>query len=80
MYETLARLLVQEFGIEADLVSPQATARDLELDSLSLSELAVMITEKTGLQFDEAAVDLDSTLEEIATHFVKAEEAASPAP
>ncbi|MGG2463633.1 phosphopantetheine-binding protein [Streptomyces sp. RGM 3693] len=78
MYETLSRLLVQEFGISSDLVHPQSTARALEIDSLSLAELTVMITERTGLRFDEDGVTLDSTLEEIATHFVPSDEGAAP--
>ncbi|MFI1202522.1 phosphopantetheine-binding protein [Streptomyces sp. NPDC020883] len=78
MYETLSRLLVQEFGISSDLVHPRSTARALEMDSLSLAELTVMITERTGLRFDENGVTLDSTLEEIATHFVPSDAAASP--
>ncbi|WP_438484832.1 phosphopantetheine-binding protein [Streptomyces sp. S186] len=78
MYETLSRLLVQEFGISSDLVHPQSTARALEMDSLSLAELTVMITERTGLRFEEDGVTLDSTLEEIATHFVPSDEKTSP--
>ncbi|TJZ54333.1 acyl carrier protein [Streptomyces piniterrae] len=77
MYETLALLLVQEFGIAGDLVHPQAKARDIELDSLSLAELEVMVKERTGMQIDESAVNLDSTLEEIAATFVPAEGASS---
>lgn len=77
MYETLALLLVQEFGIADDLVHPQAKARDIELDSLSLAELEVMVKERTGMRFNENAVNLDSTLEEIAAIFVPAEGASS---
>ncbi|WKX69280.1 acyl carrier protein [Streptomyces sp. XD-27] len=77
MYETVALLLVQEFGIADDLVHPQAKARDIELDSLSLVELDVMIREKTGMRLNEDAVNLDSTLEEIAANFVPVEEASS---
>ncbi|UQA90864.1 phosphopantetheine-binding protein [Streptomyces halobius] len=77
MYETLALLLVHEFGIAEELVHPQAKARDIELDSLSLAELSVMITQQTGMQIDEEEVSLDSTLEEIAEQFKPADEALS---
>ncbi|MEV0373278.1 phosphopantetheine-binding protein [Streptomyces sp. NPDC050636] len=77
MYETIALLLVQEFGIAEDLVHPQAKARDIELDSLSLAELEVMIKERTGMQFNEDAASLDSTLEEIAAIFVPVKGASS---
>lgn len=77
MYEMLALLLVEEFGIAEEVVQPHAKARDIELDSLSLAELSVMITQRTGMQIDEDAVSLDSTLQEIAEQFKPAEEAHS---
>ncbi|TDC69796.1 acyl carrier protein [Streptomyces hainanensis] len=70
MYELLATLLTDEFGIEADVVTPDATFRDLELDSLSLTELAVIVTERTGLLVDD--VDLDSTLASAAERYATA--------
>ncbi|MFF8828577.1 acyl carrier protein [Streptomyces sp. NPDC015131] len=76
MYELLAGLLTDEFGIEAERVTPEASLRGLELDSLALAELSVMVSEETSVRVTD--VDLDSTLGELAQRFETA--AASPAP
>ncbi|MFF7363213.1 phosphopantetheine-binding protein [Streptomyces sp. NPDC008125] len=72
MYETLTRLLVEEFGLDEEQVRPDATARQLELDSLSLAELAVIITENTGVRLEDVEVNPDSTLGEMAKVFARA--------
>ncbi|MFI1258707.1 phosphopantetheine-binding protein [Streptomyces netropsis] len=70
MYDRLAQLLVDEFAVEPALVSPDATFEALELDSLSLVELAVMITEETGIVV--ADMSLDTTLAQAAEHYAAA--------
>ncbi|WEH41908.1 phosphopantetheine-binding protein [Streptomyces sp. AM 2-1-1] len=72
MYEMLTRLLVEEFGLDEDQVRPDATARQLELDSLSLAELAVIITEGTGVRLEDVEVSPDSTLGQMAEAFGRA--------
>ncbi|MCX5396906.1 acyl carrier protein [Streptomyces sp. NBC_00102] len=72
MYETLTRLLVEEFGLDEEQVRPDATARQLELDSLSLAELAVIITEATGVRLEDVEVNPDSTLGQMAEAFDRA--------
>ena len=67
MYEALAQLLVDDFGIDAERVRPDATLRDLDLDSLALAELAVDVTEKTGHQVMD--VEPEWTLGELARRF-----------
>lgn len=76
MYEMLVRLLVEEFGLDEDQVRPDATARQLELDSLSLAELAVIITESTGVRLEDVEVSPDSTLGQMAEAFDRARLAA----
>ncbi|MEV6956475.1 phosphopantetheine-binding protein [Streptomyces sp. NPDC051183] len=70
MYALLADLLVREFGIAPEAVHPQARVRDIQLDSLALLEISTMITDRTGLWFDEASVTYDSTLESVARCFL----------
>ncbi|MDT0322029.1 MULTISPECIES: phosphopantetheine-binding protein [unclassified Streptomyces] len=70
MYQMLATLLIEEFGIEADSVRPEATFRALELDSLSLTELAVIVTERTGRLVDD--IDLDTPLHAAAERYATA--------
>ncbi|WP_327175719.1 phosphopantetheine-binding protein [Streptomyces sp. NBC_01335] len=72
MYEMLSRLLVEEFGLDEEQVRPDATARQLELDSLSLAELAVIITESTGVRLEDVEMSPDSTLGEMAEVFDQA--------
>ncbi|MEV1008437.1 phosphopantetheine-binding protein [Streptomyces sp. NPDC049881] len=69
VYEMLAALLVEEFGCEADAVTPEATFRSLELDSLSLAEIAVLVADRTGVFVEDAGLGLDSTLAEAAAGF-----------
>ncbi|MGW8066579.1 phosphopantetheine-binding protein [Streptomyces ziwulingensis] len=49
MYRMLAELLIDEFGVEAEWVTPRATFHELEIDSLCLTELAVIVAQRTGL-------------------------------
>jgi acyl carrier protein len=69
MYDTLAKLLAEEFGIEKDRIAPRSTSRELELDSLSMAELAVIVTDQTGVRLEDVDLSLDMTLGEIAERF-----------
>lgn len=79
MYEMLAKLLVEEFGLDADVVRPEATARELDMDSLMIVELAVIVTEQTGVRLEDVELSLDSTLGEVAERFAEAHERMSTA-
>ncbi|WP_371478897.1 phosphopantetheine-binding protein [Kitasatospora sp. NBC_00315] len=63
-YELTAHHLVSDFGIDPVLISPQATLTELELDSLSLAELAVILQEQTGIRLED--VNAGTSLEDIA--------------
>ncbi|MFC5719625.1 acyl carrier protein [Streptomyces gamaensis] len=63
-YDALARTLVEEFDVDPALVRPEATFSGLELDSLSLAELAVMVQDSTGVRVED--IDRDSTLADVA--------------
>ncbi|WP_043493390.1 acyl carrier protein [Streptomyces viridosporus] len=71
MYDRLVTLLVAELGIDADCLRPPATVRDLEVGSLMLAEIAVIVSEETGVRFDDldSGLSLDSTLEGLAAAF-----------
>ncbi|MFE0808524.1 acyl carrier protein [Streptomyces sp. NPDC058794] len=74
MYDRLVTLLTEEFGIDADCLRPQATVRDLDVDSLMLAEIAVILSEETGVRVDDldGGLSLDSNLEELAEAFAAA--------
>ncbi|MFF8271724.1 acyl carrier protein [Streptomyces sp. NPDC016562] len=67
MYDRLVRLLTEVLSIDPALVTPQRTFRELELDSITLVELAVMVTEETGISLQE--LNLDLTLAQTAERF-----------
>ncbi|MGW9214620.1 phosphopantetheine-binding protein [Embleya sp. NPDC055664] len=63
-------MLVEEFGIDAADIVPEATFATLELDSLSLAELAVIVADRTDKDFRGLGnLDKDTTLIEAAAAF-----------
>jgi acyl carrier protein len=63
-YELIIHHLSEEFGVDVVGMSPLTALRELELDSLSLAELAVILQEETGIRVQE--IDENSTLGELA--------------
>ncbi|GAB2701276.1 acyl carrier protein [Kitasatospora kifunensis] len=63
MYDRIVELLF-EIGIDTSQASPQATFRELAMDSLSLTELAVMLADEAGPL--ATGMTLDTTLAEAA--------------
>jgi acyl carrier protein len=47
-------MLVEEFDIEPDLITAEATLEDLDLDSLDLVEIAQMIEQTYGVRIKAA--------------------------
>lgn len=69
-YDVLADLLVDEFDVERDAVSPEATFTDLGMNSLALAELLVVAERELHLDMSDLDVDLDPalTLAEVVEH------------
>ncbi|MFF4952147.1 acyl carrier protein [Streptomyces chattanoogensis] len=61
-YECITGLLTEHLGVPEDIIKPDATLTDLELDSLSIVELSVIIQEELGVELAEE--DLKPTLGE----------------
>jgi acyl carrier protein len=74
VYETLASMLIEDFQQNPDTVHPEATFRELDMDSLALAELAVMIEHVTGRIV--TVIDQDTTLAQAAELYAAAEKAA----
>ncbi|MGW8374810.1 acyl carrier protein [Streptomyces sp. ODS28] len=72
-FEAIARHLIDDFDVPAELVRPETTFAELELDSLSLAELVVIAEEETGVRLGE--VGAATTLQEAARQL----EAGAPA-
>ncbi|MFJ6798900.1 acyl carrier protein [Streptomyces sp. NPDC091268] len=69
MFDKLVAMLF-EIGIDTSRVTAQTTFRQLEMDSLSLTELAVIASEETGARAD--GMTLDTTLTEAAQQLTHA--------
>lgn len=61
VYDRVSTILVDNFGVDAEAVSPEATFEDLDLDSLDLVEFALAAEEELGVRIeDEEAEGLES--------------------
>ncbi|MGW6687017.1 acyl carrier protein [Streptomyces sp. NPDC054961] len=77
MYDRIVAMLF-EIGVDTSQVTPQSTFRDLRMDSLSLTELAVMVSDDTGERASH--LTLDTTLAQAVqqlTHDVEPQESHS---
>ncbi|MFP4635747.1 MAG: acyl carrier protein [Nitriliruptoraceae bacterium] len=54
---TFTEVLTEEFGIEADQVTPDATFEALGLDSLDVVELTLVLEEKTGVKLEDEELE-----------------------
>jgi acyl carrier protein len=54
---TFQELLSEEFGVEADEVTPDATFEALGLDSLDVVELTLVLEEKTGVKLEDEELE-----------------------
>lgn len=64
MYETLTRMLTEDLNQDPAKIHPETTFRELDMDSLTLAELAVMIEHHTGRII--TVTDPDTTLAQAA--------------
>ncbi|GGU99587.1 hypothetical protein GCM10010211_78670 [Streptomyces albospinus] len=55
-YELVADLLTEHMGVPENIIKPDATFEDLELDSLSIVELTVIIEDRLGVQLTQEDV------------------------
>ncbi|MYT35566.1 acyl carrier protein [Streptomyces sp. SID8356] len=66
VYTHLVTLLADKFEVAADLLRPDATLGDLELDSLAVVELYVTLQEEWGVPLDDSEASADLTVDEVA--------------
>jgi acyl carrier protein len=57
LYTTFETVLVDEFGVPADEVAPDATFEALGLDSLDVVELTLVVEEKTGVKLEDEELE-----------------------
>ncbi len=54
---TFTEVLTEEFGIESDQVTADATFEALGLDSLDVVELTLVLEEKTGVKLEDEELE-----------------------
>lgn len=62
----ITEILVGQFQVDQDVLRPETTLEELELDSLALLEFSLVLGERTGLRVSDADVSHDLTLQQIA--------------
>ncbi|MFD9903496.1 acyl carrier protein [Streptomyces sp. NPDC059063] len=70
VYDVMARLLAEHFGVPEDQIRPDATFEALEFDSLARVELAMLLADTLGVSLPEDQADM--TLAEAAEHLTAA--------
>ena len=63
-YDMIADQLTSHLGVDPQLVSPDVTFAALDIDSLSMIELAMMVEDQCGIKIE--GIDAESTLAEAA--------------
>lgn len=67
VYDKVAQLLTDKFGVPAEELSPDATFEALDLDSLDLVEFSMAAEDELGVKIsDEEAAELTTLAEAVA--------------
>lgn len=53
MYETIKELLIDSFGVQEAAVAPEATLKDLDLDSLDLVEFSLVLHSELRIEITD---------------------------
>jgi acyl carrier protein len=62
VYDRVAALLVDRFGVPADDISQEATFEDMDLDSLDLVEFSLACEEELGVRIEDEEAESLATL------------------
>lgn len=65
-YETLQKIFIDDLKVPADLVTPEATLKDMDFDSLAIVELAVILERELGVEIPEDELQEVATLKDMA--------------
>ncbi|MEU9162242.1 acyl carrier protein [Streptomyces sp. NPDC048424] len=66
VYDTLAGILDETFQVEPEMIRPDATLADMELDSLAVAELSAIVQEQFAVRITGEDVGKGSALRELA--------------
>ena len=68
IFEKIAALLAEQFGVEADSITMDTSFEDLGADSLASVELVMALEEAAGISIDDADVAGLKTVGDILTY------------
>ncbi|AGK77285.1 acyl carrier protein [Streptomyces microflavus] len=66
VYTHLVTLLGDKFEVAPELIRPDTTLGELDLDSLAVVELYVTLQEEWGVPLDDSAATAELTVDEVA--------------
>lgn len=66
VYERLSGILESTFGVEPELLRPDATMNDLDMDSLAVAEFVTVVHQEFGITRRGEDLRRSSTLTEVA--------------
>ncbi len=55
--EQLKKIIVDQLGVDADTITPEATIENLGADSLDLVETIMAIEDEFGVQFEDGDIE-----------------------
>lgn len=66
MFEQFKNILIQEFSVEADLITPEAElSRDLGINSLELADLVLLCEDKMGVEIKDDQLSKFITVKDV---------------
>ncbi|MDA4887509.1 acyl carrier protein [Streptomyces sp. MPA0124] len=67
-YDVIHSVLTSTFKIPEDLISPDRTLEQLEMDSLALAEFALILQERLEVRVEEEHATRATTLAQVTEH------------
>ncbi|MER8042184.1 acyl carrier protein [Streptomyces sp. NPDC094032] len=61
----IIRESLMAFNIPADMITPEATLTDLEMDSLALAEFALILEDRLGVKIGDADITKDASIADL---------------
>lgn len=66
MFEQFKNILIQEFSVEADLITPEAElSRDLGINSLELADLVLLCEDKMDVEINDDQLSKFITVKDV---------------
>ena len=64
-FERLKKIVIEQLGIDEDLVKPDTALSDLGVDSLDLAELVMTLEDEYDIHIEDVDMEKISTIEDV---------------